>query len=175
MNTFISITELVNEDEKLVFVGYEGDYSTNVIIARKDCEITDADFEETLHRLLDNGATEYDVRRITGMTTEGDEEYPVDLGYCLPGAPLATSDTHSEYAESEVISRNGNDYLFNYYLVERFAYDKFDTRTYFKKLQYMEKAVEYAKNLVNTVDNWTEEDSPELTVIKAFNKESNRW
>lgn len=84
--------------QKLVPYTLSGDYfQTYHLLADEETDIFRADLssllEETLHELLDAGASDTEIRFLTGMvrhSEENDEAYPengrieIDLGYFLP-------------------------------------------------------------------------------------------
>ena len=101
----LELEKLLMSDERVI------DYTTSEaphcnfgymkyhMIASKDAPIERQDvagcIEETLHRLLENGATDDEIESITGMVqpNDPDAEYldgylDVDLGYVLPGQIL---------------------------------------------------------------------------------------
>ena len=94
----------IRSDEAIGTYAFTGDYDEYGFIIPKDKPIDRIDIvgciEETLHRILDNGGTEMDVRSILGARRrdsmnmedfEEDELTDIDLGYVLPGMLLYAS------------------------------------------------------------------------------------
>lgn len=87
----ISLEEIVGEDEKIASFVLEGNYYENHFICDKDAdERSDllGYIEQTLHRLIDEGAKDGDIYRILGaeqMDDCDDEHFiSIDLGYYIP-------------------------------------------------------------------------------------------
>lgn len=94
----MKLENLLDENEAIAEYGFSGDYNTyNAIIpqnANSGLDVSAA-LEDTLHRILDVGGTESDVREIMGAKIPNDEEAQelnaygeysdIDLGYVLPG------------------------------------------------------------------------------------------
>lgn len=98
--------ELLNigSDEAIGTYAFTGDYDEYSFIIPKDQSIDRIDIagciEETLHRILNNGGTETDIRSILGARKrdslnmevfEEDELTDIDLGHVLPGMLLYAS------------------------------------------------------------------------------------
>lgn len=95
----ITVEKLCGIHEHIVKMCIDGDYCERSFIVDGDDNSGDvrkdlsAALENTLHRLLDNGATEEDIRAELGavrMTDDMDDDYiiHIDLGYVLPGPIL---------------------------------------------------------------------------------------
>ena len=91
----IELKDLLEEGEVIVEYHLHNEYwSRNAITVKGSDDISGA-LEMTLHRILESGGTENDVRRIMGaeIPTEDElkeiEEFDefswIDLGYVLPG------------------------------------------------------------------------------------------
>lgn len=91
----IKLQDLLKEDETLVEFHMCNEYcSRNAIIEKNSDDISGA-LEMTLHRILEAGGTENDVKRIMGAEIPTQEELKelekydeyvyIDLGYVLPG------------------------------------------------------------------------------------------
>ena len=91
----IELRDLLEEDEVIVEFHMCHEYWTrNAIIQKGSTDISGA-LEMTLHRILENGGTEDDVKQIIGAEIptetelkeleEFDEFIWIDLGYVLPG------------------------------------------------------------------------------------------
>lgn len=91
----IELKDLLEENETLVAFHLCNEYwSRNAITVKGNDDISGA-LEMTLHRILESGGTENDVKRIMGaeIPTEDElkelEEFDefswIDLGYVLPG------------------------------------------------------------------------------------------
>lgn len=93
-----SVEELCLVHERVVHFCIDGDYSEYMFIAPDDKTGIDsidigACIEDTLHRLIENGATENAIRRELGavqMTDDMQDDLivSIDLGYVLPGLIL---------------------------------------------------------------------------------------
>ena len=91
----------VASDEAIGSYAFTGDYDEYNLIIPKGQSIERIDIagclEQTLHRIIDNGGTEMDIRSILGARKrdslnmedyEEDELTDIDLGYVLPGMLL---------------------------------------------------------------------------------------
>lgn len=98
----VKVDELCGLHEHVVKMCIDGDYCERSFIVDGDDNSEDtrkdlsAALENTLHRLLDNGATEDDIRRELGAvqyTDDMDDDYiiHIDLGYVLPGPILSVN------------------------------------------------------------------------------------
>lgn len=98
----IVVNELCGLHEHIVKMCIDGDYCERSFIVDGDDDSEDARkdlsaaLENTLHRLIDNGATEDDIRRELGAvqyTDDMDDNYiiHIDLGYVLPGPILSVN------------------------------------------------------------------------------------
>ena len=93
----MKLNECLNDDERVVkfFTTKSPVFNTGAILSEmivpKDVDISRLDLgaclENTLHRLLDNGAMDDEIEEITGMVLADDDEEDtyIDLGYVLPG------------------------------------------------------------------------------------------
>ena len=91
----------ISSDEAIGTYAFTGDYDEYNLIIPKGQSIDRIDIagciEETLHRILNNGGNETDIRSIHGARKrdslnmeefEEDELTDIDLGYVLPGMLL---------------------------------------------------------------------------------------
>ena len=91
----IELKDLLEEGEVIVEYHLHNEYwSRNCITEKGSADISSA-LEMTLHRILESGGTEEDVKRIMGAEVPSEEELKeleisnefiwIDLGYVLPG------------------------------------------------------------------------------------------
>ena len=91
----IELKDLLEEGEVIVEYHLHNEYwSRNCITEKGSTDISSA-LEMTLHRILESGGTEEDVKRIMGAEVPSEEELKeleisnefiwIDLGYVLPG------------------------------------------------------------------------------------------
>ena len=91
----IELKDLLEEGEVIVEYHLHNEYwSRNCITEKGSTDISSA-LEMTLHRILESGGTEEDVKRIMGAEVPSEEELKeleisnefiwIDLGYGLPG------------------------------------------------------------------------------------------
>lgn len=91
----IELKKLLKEDESLVEFHLHNEYLSRNAIIEKGSDDISAALEMTLHRILELGGTEEDVKQIMGaeipsekernVLDEFEEYIPIDLGYVLPG------------------------------------------------------------------------------------------
>ena len=91
----IELKDLLEEGEVIAEYHLHNEYwSRNCITEKGNTDISGA-LEMTLHRILESGGTEEDVKRIMGAEVPSEEELKelevsseftwIDLGYVLPG------------------------------------------------------------------------------------------
>lgn len=92
----IELQNLLQKNEIIItyHITADGWFSRNAIARKGSSDVAGA-LEETLHRILEAGGTEEDVKRIMGAEIPTDEEIKdleeyndyidIDLGYILPG------------------------------------------------------------------------------------------
>ena len=91
----IELKDLLEDGEVIVEYHLHNEYwSRNCITEKGNTDISSA-LEMTLHRILESGGTEEDVKRIMGAEVPSEEELKeleifnefiwIDLGYVLPG------------------------------------------------------------------------------------------
>lgn len=92
----IELQNLLQENEIIItyHITTDGWFSRNAITRKGNSDVAGA-LEETLHRILEAGGAEEDVKRIMGAEIPTDEEISdleeynnyvnIDLGYILPG------------------------------------------------------------------------------------------
>jgi len=100
VNTIIELNDLLEPEERIQLFATTCDcYNTHGFIISKSVDESRMDIagaiEETLHRILKAGGTEYDVRNILDAIIpdeetmkeleEYDEYVSIDLGYVIPG------------------------------------------------------------------------------------------
>lgn len=91
----IELKKLLKEDENFVEFHLHNEYLSRNAIIEKGSDDIFAALEMTLHRILEAGGTEEDVKQIMGaeipdeekrnILDEFEEYVPIDLGYVLPG------------------------------------------------------------------------------------------
>lgn len=93
--TGITLEELLEGDEYLAEYSFTSSYTASNCIAAPESTDIAGMLEETLHRILDHGGTEEDVRLLMGAIRPTEEEMleleetgeyvALDLGYVIPG------------------------------------------------------------------------------------------
>lgn len=91
----IELKKLLKEDENFVEFHLHNEYLSRNAIIEKGSDDISAALEMTLHRILEAGGTEEDVKQIMGAEIPNEEEkdildefeeyVSIDLGYVLPG------------------------------------------------------------------------------------------
>lgn len=83
---------MLYDDEEIFYYLIEGNYWPYKCIVEKGKEFTADNLEDTLHRILDLGGTDEDVKSIMGAEKRecisgipNDEIFDIDLGYAIPG------------------------------------------------------------------------------------------